>query len=420
MATEPPLLLRLQSDARLAALAAGGYRLAFAALAHRHRPALLRAARRLGAGEEAEDLVQQTLLAAWQALSQGAKVHSPRAWLFAILRHLQAVQARRGAPWAPIGELPDNRSVEDQVANRLELRELVAALRSLPEHQRAALLAQTLAGASRKELSESLGVSEAGVRSLLYRARATLRAGLTALTPLLLLKRLCASEPALAQSAAELPAAATAGAASLAGKAAIALLAIGGAVGGITAGSGFTARRGGRPRPAPAPARPPARGAPRPEPCPPACRRRQPRAQSANPCNWQPVGSGAPQPPSREKRLARRCHPLQPRCRCERLERKDRRSCKKGARGPRTRETTWASDRPVARNRRFATQRKGPARKAARPRKPRTGAGAKKGQANRPTPSERPRRLQVRGVEAEKQWPHWGAIEKSAELIRAN
>jgi|GEM_PF-690101 len=265
MATEPPLLLRLQSDARLAALAAGGYRLAFAALAHRHRPALLRAARRLGAGEEAEDLVQQTLLAAWQALSQGAKVHSPRAWLFAILRHLQAVQARRGAPWAPIGELPDNRSVEDQVANRLELRELVAALRSLPEHQRAALLAQTLAGASRKELSESLGVSEAGVRSLLYRARATLRAGLTALTPLLLLKRLCASEPALAQSAAELPAAATAGAASLAGKAAIALLAIGGAVGGITAGSGFTASRGGRPRPAPAPASATARGVPRPD-----------------------------------------------------------------------------------------------------------------------------------------------------------
>src|SRR5579875_230922 len=94
MADQAPLLLRLQTDVRLARLAACGQAAAFAVLAERHRPALLRAARRLGGGPQAEDLVQATLLEAWRALAAGTAVANPRAWLFAILRHQLAAGAQ--------------------------------------------------------------------------------------------------------------------------------------------------------------------------------------------------------------------------------------------------------------------------------------------------------------------------------------
>jgi len=245
MAAFPPWILRLRSDARLAALAARGYAPAFEALAERHRPALLRTATRLGGGAEAEDCVQQTLLQAWQALRQGTEVRSPRAWLFAILRHVLA--ARSGAPPLHLSaEIPGREDVAEQATQRLAVAETLAAIARLPESQRAALLAQELAGASRKELAAALGVSEAGVRSLLYRARSALRAAVGALVGILVLRRLSEAQEALAQT----PPTATnalATAAPFAGKAAAGLAAVAAAVGGFAAAGGISGKRSANP-----------------------------------------------------------------------------------------------------------------------------------------------------------------------------
>ena len=63
-------LLRLQSDERLAALAAEGSEAAFDELVRRRRPALVRACARILPGSQAEDAAQQALINAHRALKQ--------------------------------------------------------------------------------------------------------------------------------------------------------------------------------------------------------------------------------------------------------------------------------------------------------------------------------------------------------------
>jgi hypothetical protein len=62
-------LLRLQSDARLVALARDGHAPAFAAIVDRYRGALVRYCARLLGSERAEDAVQQALLNAHIAMN---------------------------------------------------------------------------------------------------------------------------------------------------------------------------------------------------------------------------------------------------------------------------------------------------------------------------------------------------------------
>src|SRR6195952_5401035 len=79
------VVLRAQSDQRLIALARVGSEAAFEALVRRHRHELVIHCRRLLLSEaRAEDAVQQSLLAAWQALLAGEEVQHPRAWLHRI------------------------------------------------------------------------------------------------------------------------------------------------------------------------------------------------------------------------------------------------------------------------------------------------------------------------------------------------
>jgi RNA polymerase sigma factor (sigma-70 family) len=186
MAAPTLALLRTQSDARLAALARDGHERAYEAIVERYRRELLRHAQRVVGETRAEDVLQHALLAAWAALRRGDEVRDLRPWLHRIA-HNTSLNALRGGR-DEYAELRESMQVgdapEDEMERRAIVRDTLAALAALPERQREALLRVAVQGRSQEEVAEDFGLSHGAVRQLVHRARSTLRAAATAVTPL--------------------------------------------------------------------------------------------------------------------------------------------------------------------------------------------------------------------------------------------
>src|SRR5215217_7500776 len=179
-------LLRTQSDDRLVALARAGHERAFEAIVERYRRPLTRAARRVLPEARAEDALQQALLAAWTALRRGDEVRDLRAWLYRIV-HNTALNALRvgGYDYAELEDsLRGSDAPQEEMERRAIVRQTLTGLAALPERQREALLRIAVEGRSQEEVARELGVTEGAVRQLVHRARLTLRAAATAVTPL--------------------------------------------------------------------------------------------------------------------------------------------------------------------------------------------------------------------------------------------
>jgi len=180
-------LLATQSDARLVELAGRGHERAFEALVQRYRRPLLGYCRRVLLPEaRAEDALQQALLQAWLALQRGDDVRDARAWLYRIV-HNTALNALRGSgyDYAELSEAISGAGApQEDLDRRIAVREALAGLAALPEQQREALLRTAVEGASHAAAAAEMGLSEGALRGLVHRARVTLRAGLTAITPM--------------------------------------------------------------------------------------------------------------------------------------------------------------------------------------------------------------------------------------------
>ena len=180
-------LLATQSDVRLVDLARQGHERAFEALVLRYRRPLLGYCRRVLLPEtRAEDALQQALLQAWLALQRGDEVRNARAWLYRIV-HNTALNALRssGYDYAELSEaLSGADAPHEDLDRRIAVREALAGLAALPEQQREALLRTAVEGASHADAAAEMGVSEGALRGLVYRARASLRTAVTAVTPL--------------------------------------------------------------------------------------------------------------------------------------------------------------------------------------------------------------------------------------------
>jgi RNA polymerase sigma-70 factor (TIGR02960 family) len=183
---------------------------AFRELIDPHRRELqLHCYRILGSVQDAEDLLQETLLAAWRGLEGFDGRSSLRAWLYRIAtnRCLNALRDKRRRPRevAAIAEPPEpTRRTEplwlepypdallDAVADtspgpeaRYEFREavglaFVTALQQLPPQQRVVLVLRDVLGFRAAEVADMLETSEAAVKGALQRARATLETRLPA------------------------------------------------------------------------------------------------------------------------------------------------------------------------------------------------------------------------------------------------
>lgn len=200
------------------AAARSGDHAAFAALSERHRrPLHVHCYRMLGSFDEAEDMVQETMLRAWRG-REGFEGRSLfRTWLYRIatnacLNALEraparvlpqdvappvtastpASEARSAPPWAPelpwlqpypdeLLQAPDERGPEERLATRetIELA-FLAALQHLPPRQRAILVLTDVVGWSAAEVADLLNLTVAAVTSALQRAHAAVRTRLPA------------------------------------------------------------------------------------------------------------------------------------------------------------------------------------------------------------------------------------------------
>ncbi|MEU6351146.1 sigma-70 family RNA polymerase sigma factor [Streptomyces sp. NPDC047072] len=178
----------------------------FAALAEHHRREIQAHCYRMtGSYDEAEDLVQETLLRAWRARDGFQGRASARTWLYRIatntcLDFLRRT-ARRPQRYEPLpgmdhgdeGAAPDRLTWlqpypdaefgeprPEEAAESRETLELVflAAIQHLPARQRAALILRDVLGLTAAETAEALETSVASVNSALQRARPALRARL--------------------------------------------------------------------------------------------------------------------------------------------------------------------------------------------------------------------------------------------------
>ncbi len=138
---------------------------------HTHSGDLWRFARYLGDSHyEAEELLQQTWLRAWEGFRTLKRMDRARAWLFTIL-HREFLRLRRRR--APVHEaLDEARPLPDARRESPALQmDLERAIRDLPELFRTPLLMQVAGGLSIDEISGILGIPRGTVLSRIARAR---------------------------------------------------------------------------------------------------------------------------------------------------------------------------------------------------------------------------------------------------------
>jgi RNA polymerase sigma-70 factor (TIGR02960 family) len=179
---------------------------AFRALTDPYRRELqIHCYRILGSVQDAEDMVQETLLAAWRGLEDYEERDSLRAWLYRIAtnRCLNALRDRRRRSRQPPGlpfEVPEPTRRGESLwlepypdvlleglaetapgpEARYETKEavtlaFVAALQRLPPRQRAVLVLRDVLGFHAAEVADMLDSSEVSVNSALQRARSALK-----------------------------------------------------------------------------------------------------------------------------------------------------------------------------------------------------------------------------------------------------
>lgn len=165
-------------DDILEALRAGDRRRALGLCAGRHGRSLGRLCMALlGTQAEAEDAVQETLLAAHDSFDGFRGEGSLRAWLFSIARRRCArVLERKGTALRAVpATLPGEPSSEELVEARRQAERARSLLAGIRPTEREALLLRYLGELSFREVGEACGIDEAAARKRVSRALARLR-----------------------------------------------------------------------------------------------------------------------------------------------------------------------------------------------------------------------------------------------------
>lgn len=166
-----------RDDEQLLRLTAAGDDRAFAAFVDRHQAGIWRRALALtGQGADAEDLMQETFLAAWRGAA-GFRGGGARAWLLTIAAHAWQRLGRRAAPLI----VHDDPESLEQLALRAgwgrdegedeHAATVQEAFARLAEDDRRLLVLRDIEEMSGEEVATLLGLSLAAMKSRLHRAR---------------------------------------------------------------------------------------------------------------------------------------------------------------------------------------------------------------------------------------------------------
>lgn len=164
-------------DAQWVAACQGGDERAMQRLYAKHHRRLFALALRLtGSRGDAEDVVQEAFLRAWRALPKFRGESQFGTWIYRITLNLCRDMYKRRRPTEP--------EVEGEVApaagDGIARRRLTAALESLSEGYREVLVLHDVMELRHPEIAEILGVEVGTSKSQLHKARAKMRALLTA------------------------------------------------------------------------------------------------------------------------------------------------------------------------------------------------------------------------------------------------
>ncbi|MFC5289482.1 RNA polymerase sigma factor [Actinokineospora guangxiensis] len=155
---------------------------AYAELVRAHAGPALRAARLFGAGADAEDVVQESLVKAYRALGRFRQGAPFRPWLLRIVanetRNLVRSRGRRGATEAAAARPESVIDPAASAADRARRAELLSAIAALPERHRQVVTCRYLLDLDERETATVLGWPRGTVKSRLSRALKTLRAEL--------------------------------------------------------------------------------------------------------------------------------------------------------------------------------------------------------------------------------------------------
>jgi len=169
---------------------------AFEELVERYQARLVALMHHLvGNADEAEDLAQEVFFRVYKSRKKYRARAKFSTWLFTIANNLalNALRARKRRPVVslpmsdsgPLGPRPAEQLVRDRASQpsqhlqQVELAQVIhRALETLNERQRVAVLLNKFEEMNYAEIAEVMGLTTKGVKSLLSRARTTLRAAL--------------------------------------------------------------------------------------------------------------------------------------------------------------------------------------------------------------------------------------------------
>lgn len=178
-------------DVELMTLIGNGDHAAFAELVQRHQHAVVgTVAKMLGNPSDAEDIAQQVFLRVWRH----AKRYRPDAkfttYLFTITRNLVFNETRRRGRKKEVSadareenshtliEADPNQQPDAELLQEELRRAVDTAIAALPETQRLAVVLRRYEQMPYEEIADVLHITVSAVKSLLFRARTTLRESL--------------------------------------------------------------------------------------------------------------------------------------------------------------------------------------------------------------------------------------------------
>ncbi len=173
------------SDEELMGLVASGDDIAFRSLVERHQNLVIGTVARMVGPAEAEDIAQQVFLNVWKSAPRWRPDARFTTWLLTITKRLvfnesrrrsrarlvpQSDEERETTDYPDGGQSPD-RSLLDEELNRA----IEVALSSLPEKERLAVVLRRYEELPYEEIAVVLGCTLPAVKSLLFRARNSLK-----------------------------------------------------------------------------------------------------------------------------------------------------------------------------------------------------------------------------------------------------
>lgn len=175
-------------DVALMRRVATGDERAFRELVERHQNAVIGTiAKMLRDPTEAEDLAQQTFLRVWKHAKRWKPDAKFTTYLYTIARNLVYNESRRRSRRKEVSgdereeesghQIAGERRAEPdaEVAQWEAHSEIDSVIAALPESQRTAVVLYAYESLSYEEIGQVLGTSVASVKSLMFRARSTLR-----------------------------------------------------------------------------------------------------------------------------------------------------------------------------------------------------------------------------------------------------